>query len=259
MAHEQIFMSEEGANNACLVDCWGRVHQLSGETEIGRIPEGMAITIHESSISRRHASIHCEHEGLYVIRDRESTNGTTVAGRKVRGTMELVTGDLVFVGSVGFYFISPMPSQSETSLSAATLSRSTGRTQPNPALNFSDFEDTALNGLEELPLSIAEATGGGGGFAYVDGAQVQLSLSQLELLGLLIRRMHLDRKRPCAVRGYVHSSEVLAGISWDTAHPSDSHVRQLVRRLRRALERSGGSELIESQKGLGYRLRVLPT
>ena len=73
-----------------------------------------------------------------------------------------------------------------------------------------------------------------------------------------MKRMAADRGRPVAVRGYVHSSEILAAVSWDTAHPSDNHVKQLVRRLRRSLARSGRDNLIESQQGLGYRLSVVP-
>jgi len=86
-----------------------------------------------------------------------------------------------------------------------------------------------------------------------------VSMVQLELLQLLVARMLNDRSRPVAVRGYIHSSEILAAVSWDTAHPSDNHVKQLVRRLRRSLARSGRDDLIESQQGLGYRLSVIPS
>jgi len=40
--------------------------------------------------------------------------------------------------------------------------------------------------------------------------------------------------------------------------PSEDHVRQLVRRVRRALSRAEMGDLIEVRRGVGYRLRVLP-
>jgi DNA-binding response OmpR family regulator len=113
--------------------------------------------------------------------------------------------------------------------------------------------------LESVAIESIEVTGGGGGFVDVAGTQVQISMVQLELMKLLMKRMERDRARPAAVRGYLHSSEILAEVSWDTAHPSDNHVKQLVRRLRRSLARSGRDNLVESQQGLGYRLSVRPT
>jgi DNA-binding response OmpR family regulator len=60
------------------------------------------------------------------------------------------------------------------------------------------------------------------------------------------------------VRGFVRSSELIADLSWDTKDPSDNHVKQLVRRVRRALIKAEIGDLIESRHRFGYRLRAIP-
>lgn len=256
MVPEQIIMEEPGDENACLVDCWGRVYRLGRRTTIGRNAEGCGIAIHQGSVSREHAVLEFEGPGTVYFRDLGSTNGSVVANRSVRDSIELVTGDLLFIGSVGFYYVSPVPVLSSNKIKNATLNA--GAVTPMERADSDYDEHTDIREPEALKLEIIEATGGGGGFVSVAGKEVQVSVVQLELLQLLMKRMVSDRGRPVAVRGYVHSSEILAAVSWDTAHPSDNHVKQLVRRLRRSLAKSGRDDLIESQQGLGYRLSVVP-
>jgi S1-C subfamily serine protease len=54
----------------------------------------------DREVSTRHAEISDE-EGMYVISDRESTNGTWVNGARVRGSRRLYPGDLVQLGRSG--------------------------------------------------------------------------------------------------------------------------------------------------------------
>ena len=263
MVPEQITMSIQGEVNSCLIDAWGRIFRLGTRTEIGREPEGCGITIHQGSVSRKHACLEFEASGTdgagtVYLRDLGSTNGTVVANRSVRDSMELVTGDLLFIGSVGFYYLTPVPAISMGKLEVGTANLESAFHGGDDGDD--DFiESTDLHEPEHLKLRTIEATGGGGGFVCIGDQEVQVSMVQLELLQLLVKRMLSDRSRPVAVRGYVHSSEILAAVSWDTAHPSDNHVKQLVRRLRRSLARSGRDNLIESQQGLGYRLSVIPS
>jgi hypothetical protein len=254
MVPEQILMGGQGKGNACLVDAWGRMYGLGEQTAMGRDPDGFSIAIHQASISRHHARIDQEPNGSYSIVDLKSTNGTLVGHTRVQDKVTLVSGDLVFLGSVGFYFLCPRPSLRSSSVEFSTLSPVNAK-----ASDYKEAEVTDMNELESVAIEIIEATGGGGGFIDVAGTQIQISMVQLELMKLLMKRMERDRARPAAVRGYLHSSEILAEVSWDTAHPSDNHVKQLVRRLRRSLARSGRDNLIESQQGLGYRLSVRPT
>ncbi len=261
MVPEQILMEYPGQCNACLVDGWGRVFRLGRQTAVGRsAPLGGSesfIAIHQGSVSRQHAALTVEPSGTVHFRDLGSTNGSVVANRSVRESIELVHGDLLFIGSVGFYFVSPVPALPSSKLSVGTKSEAL---LAGPiALDEPDgYENTDVKVPAELELQTVEATGGGGGFVCIAGKNVQVSMVQLELLQLLMKRMVADRGRPIAVRGYVHSSEILAAVSWDTAHPSDNHVKQLVRRLRRSLAKGGYDSLIESQQGLGYRLSVMP-
>jgi hypothetical protein len=257
MVPEQISTVSQGALDACLVDAWGRVFVLSERTEIGRQPEGAGISIHQASISRRHAVIERNEVGAFIFSDLGSTNGSRISHRKVVEPVALVSGDLIYVGFVGFYFVTPLPplrGAGSMVMSHTTASRLAIRNDDD----FPSFEHTDAYSQETLPIKIIEATGGGGGFVDIAGKQIQISVVQLELLSLLMNRMIRDKERPIAVRGYIHSSEILAAVSWDTAHPSDNHVKQLVRRLRRSLARSGRNDLIESQQGLGYRLSVIP-
>ncbi|MCP4447326.1 MAG: FHA domain-containing protein [Myxococcales bacterium] len=258
MVPEQIHMEGPGDCNACLVDAWGRVYRLGKITTIGRNTTGCGIAIHQGSVSREHATLEYEDTGTVYFRDLGSTNGSVVANRSVRDSIELVTGDLLFIGSVGFYFVSPAPPLSSSKLSVGTVSASAISETPADMGAADAYERTDIAQPAALDLHTIEATGGGGGFVCVEGKDVQVSMVQLELLQLLMKRMAADQGRPVAVRGYVHSSEILAAVSWDTAHPSDNHVKQLVRRLRRSLARSGRDDLIESQQGLGYRLSVVP-
>ena len=92
----------------------------------------------------------------------------------------------------------------------------------------------------------------------VNGKQVQLTTTQFELMALMIKRMAGENHQPELVRGFVRSSELIADLSWDTREPSENHVKQLVRRVRRALIKSEIGDLIESRHRFGYRLRAIP-
>ena len=86
--------------------------------------------------------------------------------------------------------------------------------------------------------------------------ELQLGATQFALLELLAERHLAERDQPQAVRGFVRTIEIISQLPWDTAHPEDNHVKQLVRRVRRALERVGIEDAIESRHGFGYRLLV---
>jgi DNA-binding winged helix-turn-helix (wHTH) protein len=125
--------------------------------------------------------------------------------------------------------------------------------------NDDDFvEERTDIGLPELRFRLHEPTGGGGGLIEVDGKQVQLTTTQFELMALMIKRMASESHQPEIVRGFVRSSELIADLSWDTREPSENHVKQLVRRVRRALMKSEIGDLIESRHRFGYRLRAIP-
>ena len=133
----------------------------------------------------------------------------------------------------------------------------TARVRLADATDFEDDEPTGV-GLPEIEFRLHEPTGGGGGVVEVNGKQVQLTTTQFELMALMIKRMAAESHQPELVRGFVRSSELIADLSWDTHEPSENHVKQLVRRVRRALLKSEIGDLIESRHRFGYRLRAIP-
>jgi DNA-binding winged helix-turn-helix (wHTH) protein len=132
-----------------------------------------------------------------------------------------------------------------------------GKLNPPPTGEFEEEEHTNV-GLPIATIRLHEPTGGGGGLVDVDGRQVQLTATQFELIALLVKRMADESHQPDLVRGFVRTSELIADLSWDTRDPGDNHVKQLVRRVRRALIKAEIGDLIESRHRFGYRLRAIP-
>jgi len=65
---------------------------LEGDAlEVGR-DEGVAIRIDEPLVSRRHARLE-RRDGVWTVRDLDSTNFTRVNGQRIRREQELSDGD----------------------------------------------------------------------------------------------------------------------------------------------------------------------
>ncbi|HEU0029538.1 MAG TPA: FHA domain-containing protein [Kofleriaceae bacterium] len=258
---------------AALIDLWGRPHRLDPRTIIGRQVEGTGLAILEPSVSRHHAHVTLDGD-TWTLRDLGSANGTYLDDKLIEAPLQIHEGDRVRFGQIAFYFIEdvtklPAPRLGRTA--TATI-RPLDRTQTKvptsasasqPAMpavrddSFDEEEHTNV-GLPTMSFKLHEPTGGGGGLIEVDGKQVQLTTTQFELMALMIRRMASEVHQPELVRGFVRSSELIADLSWDTREPSENHVKQLVRRVRRALIKSEIGDLIESRHRFGYRLRAIP-
>lgn len=102
-----LFLVSLAASVGWAEDPWGylfelnnhRVHQLRGDVvRIGRLAEA-DIVLRESRVSRRHAEIRRESNGVVLV-DVGSTNGTRRNGDRIVPNREvtLVSGDLLFVG-----------------------------------------------------------------------------------------------------------------------------------------------------------------
>lgn len=107
-------------------------------------------------------------------------------------------------------------------------------------------------------LRLVEAPSGGGGYLEVRGRQVRLTDTQFAMLAMMAARMAAETAIADVVRGFVPSVQLIASLPWDSQQPTDTHLKQLVRRTRRALEEAGLGDLIESRRLFGYRLRVTP-
>ena len=98
----------------------------------------------------------------------------------------------------------------------------------------------------EINVTISAA-----GELTIDRRPVQLTVPQFELVALLYQRARDGSS------GYVQVSELVRTLSLESTEPTEDHVRQLVRRLRRVLAKADLPDLIESRYGLGYRLALL--
>jgi hypothetical protein len=243
LAPQQLEANGAGATPAALVDLWGYPHHLGAKTTLGRAADS-DLTILEPSVSRVHADL--EQGEPWVVRDLGSTAGTFVNGEPVRGSRPLRDGDCVRFGDVAFYFVASAPRlPPRAKLDVPTHHHPTKQTTRIELVN-----------RPEVPFELHAPSGGGGGFAVIDGKHVQLTAPQFELVERLVRAMVYD-VGPDEQRGFVPAT-ALFGLSLDSADPSEDHVRQLVRRVRRLLAKAELGDLIEVRRGVGYRLRVMP-
>jgi pSer/pThr/pTyr-binding forkhead associated (FHA) protein len=261
MSPEQIQPRVQHPTGAALIDLWGRAHQLDARTLVGRQVENRGIAVLEPSVSRHHAHLTFEN-GTWTVRDLGSANGTYHEDRLVEQSAAVRNGERIRFGHIAFYLIEdvaalPAPKASRTITS--TIKPPAPVAAPvAPGSDDAFGEEHTDIGLPEMRFRLHEPTGGGGGLLEVDGKQVQLTTTQFELMALMIKRMAAERHQPELVRGFVRSSELIADLSWDTREPSENHVKQLVRRVRRALMKSEIGDLIESRHRFGYRLRAIP-
>jgi len=253
---------------SALIDLWGRPHRLDARTIVGRQVEGQGIAILEPSVSRHHAHVTLDGD-TWSVRDLGSANGTFVDDKLVEKPTELRDTERVRFGHIAFYFLAdvtrlPVPKIGRTATATIRPEMVQGPLPPVPGTPpaavpnpFEEEEHTDV-GLPMMSFKLHEPTGGGGGLIDIDGKQVQLTTTQFELMALMIRRMASESHQPEIVRGFVRSSELIADLSWDTREPTENHVKQLVRRVRRALIKSEIGDLIESRHRFGYRLRAVP-
>jgi hypothetical protein len=264
---EQVLSHAALPTPAALIDRWGRPHALDRFMVIGRHVDGSCVSVLEASISRNHARVELDAQSKsWRVTDLGSANGTFHNEQTMTANqpVSLKRGDKIAVSTIGFYFLDDatnLPDVDADPISAETIRR-TGRLTldnipPPPPDEFEEEEHTAV-GLPVSDIKLHEPTGGGGGLVSVDGKQVQLTATQFELIALLVKRMAEEGHQPDLVRGFVRTSELIADLSWDTRDPGDNHVKQLVRRVRRALIKADIGDLVESRHRFGYRLRVIP-
>jgi hypothetical protein len=268
---EQVVSRAGLPTPAALIDRWGRAHRLDHSAVIGRNLERSGVAVLEHSISRHHARLDLEPGGRWVISDLGSANGTFLNEHALvaETASPIATGDKIGVSGVGFYFVADataLPAPIDADPIAVETQRPGGRISMADLANklnapapgaFDEDEHTNV-GLPVAVIQLHEPTGGGGGLVDVDGRQVQLTATQFELVALLVKRMADEAHQPDLVRGFVRTSELIADLSWDTRDPGDNHVKQLVRRVRRALIKAEIGDLIESRHRFGYRLRAIP-
>jgi hypothetical protein len=273
---EQIQPYSTQPTMAALIDLWGRPHRLEPRTLIGRQVDGKGLAILEPSVSRHHAHLTLEKDE-WAVRDLGSANGTFHDDTLINSPVAVHEGSRLRFGHIAFYFIedvsqlplpqlgrtltapiSPLDRRAAATPPAAVSIKPIKPIEPPEPIEPIEEEDHTDLGLPVMSFKLHEPTGGGGGLIEIDGKRVQLTTTQFELMALMIKRMAGELHQPELVRGFVRSSELIADLSWDTRDPSENHVKQLVRRVRRALQKSEIGDLIESRHRFGYRLRAIP-
>lgn len=245
MDPQQLESTVAGSTSAALIDQWGYQHHLDPTMTIGRAAAN-GLVILEGSVSRKHAML--VYTERWVVHTLGASSGTYLNGSAVAGESDLHDGDRIGFGHVEFYFL-----------------RETPRMPPRPLPDVPTYpvgstrqaEARAIGTRPTVPFELHAPIGGGGGFAVISDRPVQLTAPQYELVECLVHRM-IDDKRPDDLRGFVPAS-ALFKLSFESSDPSEDHIRQLVRRVRRLLEKAEVGDLIEVRRGHGYRLRVMPT
>jgi len=235
---EHVIGQPSDETDAALVDAWGRIHALRAHSIIGRDPT-CALAILQISVSRQHAELRYDvDDDRWTIADLGSRNGTHVDGQPLTRKTALADKQLVAIGDVGFVFVTDR----------AAL----------PATQRQVFAATAQSARRVGELRLSSPTSEGSGFVSHGDLTIPLGSTQFALLRLLAVRYLEGEHDGDEVRGFVRSIDLIASLPWNTSHPEDNHVKQQVRRVRRALERLGLPNAIESRHGFGYRLRITP-
>jgi FHA domain/Transcriptional regulatory protein, C terminal len=239
---EQIEGGADADTNAALADQWSRLHSLGAVTVIGRDADH-PLAVSQASVSRAHADLRRDPvTGTWTVTDLGSRNGTFIEGVRLTARTPTAIGDrqLLQLGEVGFVFV---------------LDR---RTLPAPRLTES-YRVTVDSGPQsgaDSPLRLSPPTTEGHGVVSYGDVSITLGSAQFQLLWALAERARTTRDQPAEIRGFVRSVELLTELPWNTPHPEDNHLKQQVRRVRRALARLGLDDVIEARHGFGYRLVI---
>jgi hypothetical protein len=253
ITREQIRSAKGPHADAALVDVWGGVYRLCLDTTVGRALDPMLFSVYDSSISRTQARIALGDTG-WTIQDLASANGTYVGDEHATAALPLVNGSRIRMGFLSFYFV-----EDASKITLPTSLGEIGQTaRPGPAVELEAHTMDGPDRPKEVSFKLSEPSGGGAGVVEIGGIPVHLTLAQYELVSRLVARMVDAATDPNEQRGFISSDELAGVLSLDSLRPDDDNVRQLVRRVRRALLKAGVGDVIESKYGLGYRLSVMP-
>jgi hypothetical protein len=237
---EQIF-SRLAQGSGSLVDAWGCAHAVADGTRIGRDPRVELAVLH-ASVSSEHATLKLA-DGKWRIVDNASRNGTEVNDHRVTD-VELANGNIIRFGDVRFYFWTE-------SLPKMEAPRGQGRTAPTrrDELVFSAKVVTPRGHQLDLRQRVD------GGVLRIADSSIELAAMEFGLLQLLVERRRIVTDPELA---YVAWHEIADALAFKSVQADSENVRELVHRVRRKLGTVQADDLIESKRGVGYRLAGEP-
>ena len=237
---EQVF-SRVQTPAASLIDAWGVAHALVDGSKIGRDPRVDLAVLH-ASVSSEHATIK-NAGGTWGIVDNSSRNGTEVEDVRVT-EQALASGATIRLGDVKFYFW-------PEALPKVDPPRGSGRTAPTrrDELVFSAKVTTPRGHQLDLRQRVD------GGVLRIAESSIELAAMEFGLLQLLVERR---RAVSDAELAYVAWHEIADALSFRSVQADSENVRELVHRVRRKLASVNADDLIESKRGVGYRLAGEP-
>lgn len=237
---EQIFSRVQNPV-AALIDAWGVAHAIGDGSKIGRDPRVDVAVLH-ASVSSEHASMKLDGTTWRIV-DNASRNGTEVEGTRVTD-QALTHGAAIRLGDVKFYFWpDPLPRTDPP--------RGSGRTAPTrrDELVFSAKVTTPRGHQLDLRQRVD------GGVLRINDASIELAAMEFGLLQLLVERRRTVNDAELA---YVAWHEIADALSFRSVQADSENVRELVHRVRRKLAGVSADDLIESKRGVGYRLAGEP-
>lgn len=237
---EQIFSRVQNPV-AALIDAWGVAHAIGDGSKIGRDPRVDVAVLH-ASVSSEHASMKLDGTTWRIV-DNASRNGTEVEGTRVTD-QALTNGAAIRLGDVKFYFWpDPLPRTDPP--------RGSGRTAPTrrDELVFSAKVTTPRGHQLDLRQRVD------GGVLRINDASIELAAMEFGLLQLLVERRRTVNDAELA---YVAWHEIADALSFRSVQADSENVRELVHRVRRKLAGVSADDLIESKRGVGYRLAGEP-
>lgn len=237
---EQL-VSHVATPTAALVDAWGCSHGVADGAKIGRDPQREIAILH-ASVSSEHAILQ-RAGATWKIVDQSSRNGTEVDG--ARGTeLALAAGSTIRLGDVRLYFWPEALPRTESP-------RGAGRTAPTrrDELVFSARVTSPRGHALDLRQRVD------GGVLKLDQSSIELAAMEFGLLQLLVERRRLVSDPELA---YVAWHEIADALAFKSVQADSENVRELVHRVRRKLASVQADDLIESKRGVGYRLAGSP-
>lgn len=231
---------------AWVVDGFGFHHPIAAKTGIGRSQEGELVVL-ASSVSREHAELKKGESGWY-LRDLGSRNGTFVDGARAQGRAPLSDRTLIKIGDVALWFLAEVVHEPVAPPSMATASAGGGLVRYN----------LTPGALELCLVGTTDQVAGGALLTRKEGAEswVERGLPPLEyqLLRALCVRAVEEVASPSSVRGCVATRQLARDLPFQSRHPDEENVRQVVRRLRTMLGELGVDGMLAVAPGRGYYL-----